>query len=69
MARVCQDRPGGSQRRVQKHEGAHMLEAKRFLHQYLHNRSIEPGTGVCICVVCLFWSQESRRFRILVPHQ
>ena len=46
MAWVCQGRLGGSRRRVWKREGAQMPGAKRFLHQYLHNRSIEPGTGV-----------------------
>ena len=69
MVWVCQDRPGGSQRRVQKREGAQMLRAKRFLHLYLRDQSIEPGTGVCICIVCLSWSQGSRRFRIPVPYQ
>ena len=69
MARVCQDKLGGSRRRVQKCEGAQTLEAKRFLHPYLRNRSIELGTGVCICIVCPSWSQGSRIFRILVPRR
>ena len=50
-------------------EGVQMPVAKRFLHPCLCNRSIEPGTGVCICVACLSWSQGSRIFHILVPHQ
>ena len=48
MVQVCQDRLGGSRRQVQKHEGVQMPVAKRFLHPYLCNRSIEPGTGACI---------------------
>ena len=40
MVQVCQDRPCGSRRRVPKHEGAQMPGAKRFLHPYLHNRSL-----------------------------
>ena len=56
MVQVCRDRLGGSRRRVQKHEGVWMPVAKRFLHPCLHNRSIEPGTRACICVVCLSWT-------------
>ena len=69
MAQVCPDRPGGSWRRVRKREGAQMPGAKRFLHQYLRNQSIEPGTGACICIICLSWNQGSRIFHIPVPHQ
>ena len=56
MSQACQDRPGGNRRQVWKHEGAQMPGAKRFLHPYLHNRSIEPGTGACICIICLSWN-------------
>ena len=78
MVWVCPDRLGGSQTRVQKHEGVQMPVAKRFLHLFLGtqlNQVLELAFASFVYLgvkdrgyfICWFPINDDRRVRDRVP--